>query len=575
MDSAAGTQVLPLFHKFPSLTIRSTTLAIFLLKSLLLIGAQDVQTGARSCSIAGTVVKEPGSQPLKKVMVQFFSENQKGGVSYTASTDADGRFHIANVTPGRYRFFLERTGFVGVNERGLKSELNVFTVQAGQSVDDLLLRMMLTAVISGRVTDEDGDPMAGVRVFASRKVPGKTKRKVLAAQATNDLGEYRLSGLFPGQYYVVATPAPDVRDYEQEKSAHGDDPGDPKIDTRYLTTYYPGTYDRSQAVPLTLKAGDEMPANLTMVSGRTYRIRGIVTGIKAGEKPIVELVSKAGDSINANGAGPDGQFEVRGIGPGSYLLRVVSGSDMQPLTARQEINVISADVEGLKLAPESGFAISGHVHLEGGASGGLDPYRVNLRSAESPEDPGFFLSREFFGANAQVDRLGTFEWKEVNPGNYIVQLFGADTESNCFLKSVTLGGRDVSTGFAASGAATLDLGVSCNGGSIEGMVSERGKDVDDVHPVSNAMVVAVPEEKYRNLPDHFATGETDQHGRFTVRGVAPGSYTLYAWQDVEENVYRDADFLKSQEANGKALRVEEGSHQQVTLKLSPVDAEWQ
>jgi hypothetical protein len=72
--------------------------------------------------------------------------------------------------------------------------------------------------------------------------------------------------LFPGQYWFVATPAPDFRDYEQEKSAPGDDPGDPKIDTRYLTTYYPGTYDRSQA-SRTLKAGDEMPMNLTMVPG--------------------------------------------------------------------------------------------------------------------------------------------------------------------------------------------------------------------------------------------------------------------------------------------------------------------
>lgn len=577
LHSAFNTQVIPLVRDLFSRSsiVSSIALAIFLLNFLLLAGAQESQTGAHSCSIAGTVVKEPGSQPLKKVLVQVFAENQKEGANYIASTDSEGRFRIEKVMPGRYRLFVERTGFVGVNERGLKSDTNVFTVQTGQSVDDLLLRMMLTAVISGRVTDEDGDPMSGVRVFALRKVPGKTKREALGAEATNDLGEYRLSGLFPGQYWVVATPAPDFRDYEQEKSAPGDDPGDPRIDTRYLTTYYPGTYDGSEAIPLTLKAGDEMPVNLTMVPGRTYRVRGIVTGIKAGEKPIVELVSKAGDSVHSNEAGPDGRFEMRGVGPGSYLLRVSSGSDTQPLSARQEINVVSADVEGLKLAPQPAFAISGHVHVEGGAAGGLDQYSVNLRSAELSEGPGLFLLKEFFGANAQVDRLGNFEWKEVNLGTYIVQLFGADRQSNCFLKSVTLGGRDVSTGFTASGKAMLDLDVSCNGGSIQGMVSEKEKDVDDGHPVSNATVVAVPEEKYRNLPDRFGTGETDQQGHFTLRGLAPGSYTLYAWRDVEENVYRDADFLRSEEANGTSLKVEEGSHQQVTLKLSPVGADWQ
>jgi hypothetical protein len=98
--------------------------------------------------------------------------------------------------------------------------------------------------------------------------------------------------------------------------------------------------------------------------------------------------------------------------------------------------------------------------------------------------------------------------------------------------------------------------------------------VNNDHPVANATVVAVPEEKYRKLPDRFVTGSTDQHGRFTIRGVAPGSYTLYAWQDLEEGVCRDPDFLKSQEANGTAVKVEENSHQTVELKLSAVGEEW-
>ena len=559
---------------------RSLALAFFLL-SALLASAQESAPAANASSIAGIVVKEPGSQPLKKVLVQVVAEDQKQGGNYTATTDSDGHFRIENVVPGRYRLFLEKTGLVEVNGRGFKADANVLTVQAGRAVEDLLFRMLPTAIVSGRITDEDGDPISGVRVIAQKKKPGKSTRETAGSESTNDLGEYRLSGLFPGQYWIVAMPPPDVRDYEKqpEKSAQGDKQSEAQNatqnDTRYVTTYYPGTYDAMQASAITLKAGDEMPVNLTLTPSRTYRVRGMVTGVTVGRKATVELIPKAGDSVRSSEVGPDGQFEVLGVASGSYLVRASAGMDSQPLTAHQDINVVAADVEGVKLTPLPSFRLSGYLRVEGGASGALSQYSVNLRV---PDDPGFFLALDFFGANAPVDRLGNFEWKNVIPGNYVVQMYGGDGQG-FFLKSVTLGGRDIATGFTASGPATLDLLVSYKGGTVEGMVVEKEKDVDtdhvnNDHPVANATVVAVPEEKYRKLPDRFGTGATDQHGRFTIHGLAPGSYRFYAWQDMEEGVWRDPDFLKSQEANGKTLKVEEGSRQQIELKVSPVGEEW-
>lgn len=556
---------------------RSLALGCFLFSALLLARAQVPALSPKKSSIAGTVVKDPGSQPLKKVLVQVVAEDQKQGGNYTASTDADGHFHVENVLPGRYRLYLERTGYVGVNGRGNKSDVIVFTAEAGQSVEDLLFRMLPTAIISGRITDEDGDPMSGVTVFVQKKRPGKATRESAGNVATNDLGEYRISGLFPGQYWIGAMPPPDLRDYEQQrgKLPQADTQGDDLSDIRYLTTYYPGTYDAIQASAVTLKAADEMPVNFTLVPARTYRVRGLITGVTAAQKPTVELFSKAGDSYRANAyeIGHDGQFEVRGVAPGSYVVTASAGTETQSLTAHQEINVVAGDVEGVRLAPQPSFKLSGHLRIEGTATGDLTQYSANLRQSELAENPGFFLSQDFFGTNAPVDRFGNFEWKTVNPGNYIVQLYGSAGQG-VFLKSVTLAGRDIATGFLASGPATLDVVVSTKGGVVEGAVVEKERAVDNDHPVANATVVAVPEEKYRKLPDRFGIGSTDQHGRFTIRGMAPGSYTLYAWQDLEEGTWRDADFLKSQEANGTAAKVEEGSHQQVELKLSPVAEEW-
>src|ERR1700728_5249873 len=114
---------------------RSLILAIVICAALL-ASAQDSAPAAKTASIAGEVVKEPGRQPLKKALVQVVAEGQ--GESYTASTDAEGHFRVENVAPGRYRIFIERTGFVGVNGQGRESDVNVGTVQAGQSVEDQL-----------------------------------------------------------------------------------------------------------------------------------------------------------------------------------------------------------------------------------------------------------------------------------------------------------------------------------------------------------------------------------------------------------------------------------------------------
>jgi protocatechuate 3,4-dioxygenase beta subunit len=577
---------------------RLLALAVFIFSPLLFAGAQSPASTARPSSIAGTVIKQPGSEPLKKVLVQVIAENQKEGGNYTASTDADGHFHVDDVEPGRYRIFFERSGFIAVNERGQKADMNVFTIKAGQAVENVFFRMLPAAVISGRITDQDGDPMPDVRVVAQIKKPGSTKHESVATAATNDLGEYRLSALFPDQYLIVATPPPDFRDYEKtEKRAQpssspagstntqpGSAPSEIQPETRYLTTYYPGTFDAAQASTLAPRAGDDMPANLTLLPARTYRVRGIVTGLAAAQKPTVELISKAGDLYRANATeiGPDGQFEVRGVAPGSYVLIAKSDSPSQSLSARQDINVVSGDVEGVKLTPQPSFTLSGHLRIEGMRSesnAAREPiqYAVNLRPAALAENSGVYISQDFFGINASVDRLGNFEWKDVTPGDYIVQVFGGDGRNGFFLKSVLMGGRDVATGFMASGPSFVDLVVSNGGGTIEGTVVEREgeKDASGEHPAPNATVEAVPEEKYRKLPDHFAIGATDQNGRFTIRGLAPGNYMLYAWQNVEESVYRDPDFLKSQEANGLAAKVEENSHQQIELKVSAAPTEWQ
>ncbi len=551
---------------------------VFILGVPLFFSAQAAgPKNATSTSIAGMVLKEPGSEPMKKVVLQIIAEDQKAGASYTASTDPDGHFRVDDVRPGRYRIFLERSGYVSVNDRGSKSEVTVLSIRLGQSVDNLVFRMQPTAVISGRVVDEDGDPMPEVRIIALREKPGKRRHESIGNAATNDLGEYRLAGLLAGKYIILATPPPDFRDYEKpvKPAAAADSPDASRSDKRYLPTYYPGTLDATQASVITLKVGDEMPVNVTITPSRTFRIRGIVTALSASDKPTVEVRSKAGDSIHAAPeVGRDGQFEVRGIAPGSYSVVATLSSESHPLTARQDVSVVAGDVDGVRLTPAPSFTLSGHLRVEGKANSNVGQFAVNLRPAKSNDNSSFFMSPDVFGTNAAVDMRGNFEWTGVTAGEYNVQIFGGDHPSSYFLKSATMGGNDIATGFTASGPASLELLVSFNGGTIAGVVAEKQSDSDGDHPATSAMVVAVPEEKFRQLPDHFNANLTDQNGHFALSALAPGTYTLFAWQDDDESVYLDPDFLKSQEANGTSVKVEENSHQQIKLNLSPVDAEW-
>jgi hypothetical protein len=135
-----------------------------------------------------------------------------------------------------------------------------------------------------------------------------------------------------------------------------------------------------------------------------------------------------------------------------------------------------------------------------------------------------------------------------------------------FLKSVAAGGRDVSdSGFSLnSGIGQIDLIASANGARVEGLAANQ-KD----EPVADAVVVAVPESRFRDRPDRYRKAVTDQSGRFTLRGLPPGDYTLFAWESVDGEAYYNPEFLKAYENRGKTLHVSEGDRVSLQLKAIP------
>src|SRR3974390_1384701 len=111
---------------------------------------------ARTASLVGHVVTEPGAEPIKKAIIELVQEGGDSTHNYTATSAPDGSFDISGIEPGRYRILVEKTGFVFVDAKHRSKEASAITLLRGQALPDQTLRMWPTAVLTGRVLDEDG-----------------------------------------------------------------------------------------------------------------------------------------------------------------------------------------------------------------------------------------------------------------------------------------------------------------------------------------------------------------------------------------------------------------------------------
>ncbi|MGH9494833.1 MAG: carboxypeptidase-like regulatory domain-containing protein, partial [Candidatus Sulfotelmatobacter sp.] len=244
--------------------------------------AASVSKSAQRAAIEGIVTRDPDSQPVKKAIIELIAENQASGGDYTATTGADGRFRIENILPGRYHLFAERTGFLDGGRHRAQPEGRILTLAASQEVKDLQIRLQSAAVIRGRVTDEDGDPMANAEVTVSRRrfTSGHSHWEQTGAERTNDLGEYRIANLAAGDVYVSVNPPPDFKSLIEASGAAPNQARNPdEAATTYQTTFYPGTVDRGQAASIQLRPGDDYPVNFSLVPAPALSIRGSVVNL--------------------------------------------------------------------------------------------------------------------------------------------------------------------------------------------------------------------------------------------------------------------------------------------------------
>lgn len=540
----------------------------------------DAPRETKKQSVQGKVIEAKTGQPIRKVSVEVIGGGEQPSGRHAVTTGADGTFSIEGLTPGRYMVRLERAGFV---ETAKNQRQTTFTLQPGQSLTGLVFSMQAAGIISGKIVDMDGDPMAGVSVNATISATRGVGffRFNSGASATNDLGEYRIADLRPGKYLISAAPA------AKPPAEPAGERGKTQERRVYASTYYPGTLDKSRAVELEVHSGEEATANFGVLMTRAYRVTGTVNGVPTGAMVRLFLMSKNGDA----GMGMEGmqeltegnRFEYPNVTPGTYvaMMMVVKGMlsgaqpDMQMVRLTPPIQVDKADAEGIQLQPEPGGQIHGKFRLD--VEGKFDWTQLSVSLLPVEEDPsetvfgtgGLGDAVLYSGMNSRsmVSNDGSFEIKNVPGGTYQL-LVGAQSGNlrDYYTKSVVVGGRDAAdSGFVVNGDLYLDAVVSAKGATIEGsVVDSKGK------PVAYATVAVVPNRQQRARPDSYQQASTDEQGHFLARGLTPGSYVVLAFEELQEDV-RQPEFLKTYREKGETVEVEEGSRKSVTAKVIPAE----
>jgi hypothetical protein len=477
-------------------------------------------------SIEGVVVRAGAAAAAPQALADAHVELKPG--SSSVFTDAGGAFTFRNLAPGRYTISVSRDGFIPQEDRrrGLTSTGLSITIAAGQTVKDIVVPMIPAPVIAGKVIDPYGQPLAAalVRAYTRRYTPYGTQLKIVRNGMTSDMGEFRLSGLNFGEYFVSAGYGERERAAAIGKTQLSANVS--KADDGYATAFYDGAEDISRAQAVHLTPGfDSGTLNIYLRDSARFDIRGQVLPLTSSTK--IVLAPKGSDLTEADyftQPNTNGPFEIRGVSPGSYLLLATAadGALSSDVTA---VNVTENDIDGVRLALEQTVTISGGLFWEGiprENRASLSDLRIKLVRSSIEFDQII---------DAPVGSDGAFTLDHVAPSVEYDIAFER-LPPGTFVKSISSGGRNILSGksrLLPRQPLQIVLAVATDGLDVS---VTKGAD-----PAAGIEVVLIPDPSLRRRADRYITGFSGEAGNLRLSAVPPGRYTAYAFEQIEPGAY--------------------------------------
>jgi hypothetical protein len=518
------------------------------------------QTDLRNATVDGTVRNLKTGEPLADVRISITPGLSEAGITpvsgpiyfKTATTDADGKFTITAIAPGRHSVTATRTLFFRPRR---DSGPITLTLNEGQRLSGVQLFLSPTSVIAGRVIDDKREPLRSVRVEAMRREFRDSLRVWTSAvqTTTDDRGEYRLFNLTPGTYYIRATQASNA------------------------PLYYPSSPDSQTAVPVSVDAGAEAGAiDIEMRRIPEYTLQVKLGGVPPGSAANFSVRRKSGLANEQQAVKSemlsDNVYRIGQLAAGSYELFVqvfsIVGSQSRGHThaATIPVNITNANQDLGTVAIPPTVAVTGRIIVADPLPAPLTAERlvVTMRAL----DLALPLTATARGNTTPpgINSDGSFTLPNVAAGRYQLSMTGLPPDT--YLVSAREGTRDVlDTGFTVSGSQNpleLTIGGAGSVGSVIGtVVSALGR------PVLASTVVLVPAPERRSNQTAFRVATSDQSGNFFIRSVLAGDYRILAWEDLEPGSYMDPEFLRGFETRGEAIKVQRDSQNTVTVRVIP------
>jgi protocatechuate 3,4-dioxygenase beta subunit len=533
-------------------------------------GAQSASKPGTSV-IRGRVSAGDTGKPLRRARVTLRSlePNVQG---QTVTTGTDGRFELTDLPASRYTVSAARSGYLTLSygqTRPLEAG-KPLQVLDNQIVENLTFTLPRMSVVGGRITDENGEPMPGMRVLILRPTHAEGQRRLVVAGdgSTDDAGRYRIEDVVPGAYFVFAS-------LRQTWTIIEDDV---EQVIGYAPTYYPGTTSVANAQRLTIGVGQDVStADFALVRGRAASASG--TAIDSHGLPLAGQTVYLAQEFRGGGStstfqlggpamiGADGKFTVKDLPPGDYKLTIrdVTGTGTathveEAGTARFSVN--GADVGDLRIASSRGWSASGQVLGDRGPI--PDTLRPRITIVGRPVTEDADLKVGGIDGSGEVRDDGTF----VLAGLFGGQRLRANLPAGWMVKSVLRDNRDVTDEPLEFRSGQQLMGVQLI--LTDRMTTVTGRVTDDKNaPIAEGTVLVFHRdaEKWADAQRYLRTVRPDQDGQFDIRALPPGEYLAVAVGYVQDGQWNDPEYLESLRRYGQRVRIDEGGTQTISLKI--------